>query len=149
DRSPRELVGPIPPAMKKASIEKLAVNAVMAGCRPEYFPVVLAALEAALEDVFQLYSIQTATHTTAPMTIINGPIVNKLGINSSTNVLGQGHRANATIGRALQLILRNVGGDYPGITDMATHGQPGKYTSCIAEAESDSPWKPYHVEAGF
>jgi hypothetical protein len=148
-RNPSDVIGPIPPAMKEASIEKLAINAVMAGCRPEYFPVVLAALEAALEDAFQLYSIQTATNTTAPMTIVNGPIVKQLGINSGTNALGQSNRANATIGRALQLILRNVGGDYPGVTDMATHGQPGKYTSCIAEAEENSPWEPYHVEVGF
>jgi hypothetical protein len=121
----------------------------MAGCKPAYFPVVLAALEAALENKFQLYAIQTATNTTAPMIIVNGPIVDELGINARSNVLGQGNRANASIGRALQLILRNVGGDYPGVTDMSTHGQAGKFTTCIAEAEADSPWDPLHVEAGF
>ena len=149
DRKHTDTIGPIPPGMKTASLEKLAVNAVMAGCKPEYFPVVLAALETALTDPFALYSIQTATNTTAPLVIVNGPITRALGLNSGCNLMGQGNRANATIGRALQLILRNVGGDYPGLTDMSTHGQAGKYTSCVAEAELESPWDPLHVEAGF
>ncbi|MGV6875628.1 UGSC family (seleno)protein [Pseudochelatococcus sp. B33] len=149
DRDPAAAIGPIPPGMKMGTIEKIAINAVMAGCKPTYFPVVLAALETALEDAFQLYSIQTATNTTTPLIIVNGPAVSAIGMNAGANVMGQGNRANATIGRALQLVLRNVGGDYPGLTDMSTHGQAGKFTACIAEAEADSPWDPLHVERGF
>lgn len=149
ERDPQELIGPIPPGMRMGSVEKIAINAVMAGCKPEYFPVVLAAVEAAIEDKFQLYSIQTATNTTAPMIIVNGPIAKEIGLNSGHNVMGQGNRANATIGRALQLVLRNIGGDLPGVTDMATHGQAGKFTACIAEAEAENPWTPLHVELGY
>jgi hypothetical protein len=148
-RSASDTVGPIPPRWRVATIEKIAVNAVMAGCRPEYVPVVLAALEAMLDPDFQLFGIQTATNTTTPLIIVNGPIAEKLDINSRGNLFGQGWRANATIGRAVQLILRNIGGDIPGKTDMSTHGQPGKFSFCMAEAEQDSPWAPYHVEAGF
>jgi hypothetical protein len=148
-RDAGETVGPIPPRWRMATIEKIAINAVLAGCRPEYFPVVLAAIEALLGHDAQLYGIQTATNTTAPLIIVNGPIVGELGLNARGNVFGQGCRANATIGRAVQLAFRNIGGDVAGETDMATHGQAGKFTSCIAEAESDSPWTPFHVDAGF
>lgn len=148
-RDPGEAIGPIPPRMRTASLEKIAVNAVMAGCRAEYFPVVVAALEASLDDNCRLYGIQTATNNGTPLIIVNGPVVRELGLNAAGNVFGQGWRANATIGRALQLILRNLGGDIPGDTDMSTQGQPGKFTSCIAENESESPWQPFHVERGF
>ncbi len=149
DRDPQETVGPIPPRTRIATIEKLAINAVMAGCKPAYFPVVLAALDAVLDENIRLYGIQTATNTGSALIIVNGPIVKQLGMNAAGNVFGQGNRANATIGRALQLILRNVGGDLPGETDMATHGHSGKYTFCIAENEDESPWDPLHVERGF
>jgi hypothetical protein len=122
---------------------------VLAGCRPEYFPVVLAAIDALLDNDCQLYGIQTATNTTAPLLIVNGPIAKEIDINARGNVFGQGARANATIGRAVQLVFRNIGGDIAGETDMATHGQAGKFTACIAEAEDDSPWTPFHVDAGF
>jgi hypothetical protein len=148
-RDAKEEIGPIPPRWRKATIEKIAINAVMAGCKPDYFPVVLAAIEALLDNDSQLYGIQTATNTTAPLLIVNGPVVDALGINARGNVFGQGVRANATIGRAVQLVLRNIGGDIAGETDMATHGQAGKFSSCVAEAEADSPWTPFHVEAGF
>ena len=148
-RAAAETIGPIPPRMRIATLEKLAVNAVMAGCRPVYFPVVLAALDAVLDENIRLYGIQTATNTSSALLIVNGPIVKELGLNARGNVFGQGNRANATIGRALQLILRNVGGDLPGETDMATHGHAGKYTFCIAENEDESPWEPLHVERGF
>jgi hypothetical protein len=148
-RGASDRIGPIPPRWRQASIEKIAVNAVLAGCRPEYFPVLLAALEAALDDDCQLYGIQTATNTTAPLLIVNGPIVNQLDLNARGNLFGQGNRANATIGRALQLVFRNIGGDIPGETDMSTHGQAGKFGACIAEAEADSPWSPFHVALGF
>ena len=148
-RDAKEQIGPIPPCWRNATIEKIAINAVMAGCKPDYFPVVLAAIDALLDNDCQLYGIQTATNTTAPLLIVNGPIVDKLDINARGNVFGQGARANATIGRAVQLVLRNIGGDIAGETDMATHGQAGKFSSCIAEAEADSPWSPLHVDAGF
>jgi hypothetical protein len=148
-RGADELMGPIPPRWRRATVEKIAVNAVLAGCRPEYFPVVLAAVEALLADDCQLYGIQTATNTTAPLIIVNGPIADELDLNARGNVFGQGARANATIGRAVQLVFRNIGGDIAGETDMATHGQAGKFTACIAEAEADSPWTPFHVDAGF
>jgi hypothetical protein len=148
-RDPGELIGPLPPAMRSASIEMIARNAVLAGCRPDYFPVVLAAVEALLDEDAQLYGIQTATNTTTPLIIVNGPIAAELDINARGNCFGQGWRANATIGRAVQLVFRNLGGDMPGETDMATHGQAGKFGLCIAEAEGDSPWAPFHVEAGF
>jgi len=144
-----DMIGPIPPRWRKASIEKIAVNSVMAGCRPEYFPVVLAAIDALLDPDCQLYGIQTATNTTTPLMFVNGPIAEELEINSGGNLFGAGRRANATIGRAVQLVLRNIGGDVAGETDMATHGQPGKFTFCIAEAERNSPWQPFHVDAGF
>jgi hypothetical protein len=148
-RDAGETIGPIPPRWRMATIEKIAINAVMAGCRPEYFPVVLAAVAALLDDDCQLYGIQTATNTTAPLLIVNGPIVAELDLNARGNLFGQGWRANATIGRAVQLVFRNIGGDVAGETDMSTHGQSGKFTSCIAEAEQDSPWAPFHVDAGF
>src|SRR5262249_47222647 len=143
------VVGPIPPRWRNATIEKIAINAVMAGCRPEYFPVVLAAIDALLDPACQLYGIQTATNTTAPLLIVNGPVAEELDINSGGNLFGGGWRANATIGRAGQLTLRNIGGDVARETDMATHGQPGKFTCCIAEAERNSPWTPFHVDAGL
>jgi hypothetical protein len=148
-RDPAEAIGPLPPRWRMATIEKIAINAVLAGCRPEYFPVVVAAVEALLDKDCQLYGIQTATNTTAPLIIVNGPIVDELDLNAHGNVFGQGRRANATIGRAVQLVFRNIGGDIAGETDMSTHGQAGKFTSCIAEAEPDSPWTPFHVDAGF
>jgi hypothetical protein len=148
-RSGEETIGLIPPRMRLATVEKVAINAVMAGCRPEYFPVVLAAIDAMLDDQCRLYGIRTATNNGTPLIIINGPIARTLDINAGGNVFGQGWRANATIGRALQLVLRNVGGDMPGETDMSTQGQPGKFTFCIAENEIESPWIPFHVEHGY
>jgi hypothetical protein len=148
-RDPQEKIGPIPPRMRVATLEKIAINTVMAGCRPEYFPVVVAALEAVLDENCRLYGIQTATNNGTPLIIVNGPVVQQLGLNARGNVFGQGWRANSTIGRALQLILRNIGGDMPGDTDMSTQGQSGKFTFCIAENEKESPWQPLHVERGF
>ena len=149
DRDPQETIGPVPPRMRQASLEKLAINTILAGCRPEYFPVVLAALEAVLDEDCRLYGLQTATNTSSPLLIINGPIIERLGFNAKGNVFGQGWRANASVGRALQLILRNIGGDMPGETDMSTAGHAGKFTFCIAENEAANPWEPLHVERGF
>jgi hypothetical protein len=148
-RSPDELVGIIPPNQENCTVEKAAINAVLAGCKPEYLPVVLAAVEAACMDEFCLHGLLATTYFSGPLVIVNGPIIRSIGMNSGVNALGQGNRANATIGRALQLIVRNVGGGRPGEVDRATLGNPGKYTFCFAEDESGSPWESLAVEQGF
>ena len=142
-------LGPMPPRQGDATIEALAVNAVMAGCRPACFPVVVTAIEAALEPRFNLYAVQATTHPCSPLVIVNGPIVGELGINARYGAFGPGFRANATIGRAVRLILHNVGGGVPGVLDRSTQGQPSKFSFCVAENESESPWEPLHVERGF
>ncbi len=148
-RDPAEVVATIPPDLVECSVEKVAVNAVMAGCRPEYLPVVLAAVEASCTDTFNMHGLLCTTWFSGPLIVVNGPVAAAIGMNSGVNALGQGNRANATIGRALQLVVRNVGGGRPGEVDRATLGQPGKYTFCFAEREADSPWEPLHVERGF
>jgi len=148
-RSPSEIIGIIPPDNVPCTIEKVAINAVMAGCKPEYFPVVLAAVEAACLDEFCMHGVLATTYFSAPIVIVNGPIAEKIGMNSAHNVLGQGNRANSTIGRALQLVIRNVGGGRPGGVDRATLGQPGKVGFCFAEREHDSYWESLAVERGF
>lgn len=148
-RSRESEIGPVPPRQRKASLRKIAANAVMAGCRPEYFPVVLAALDAVLDPAAGLYSSQTATNTSGPLFWVNGPIVERLGMAHSYNCLGPDARANATIGRAVRLVLRNIGGELPGITDVATHGSASKFTYMFAESDADSPWAPWHVAQGY
>lgn len=149
DRGPEEVVGVIPPRYGDATIETIATNAVMAGCRPEYMPVLVTAIEAMTEDEFNLYGVNATTHPVAPMLLVNGPIVDELNINYGYNVFGQGWRANSTIGRAIRLLLVNVGGGRPGDMDRATHGHPGKFSYCLAENERKTPWDPYHVARGF
>lgn len=139
-------LGAMPPLNGRAVIEKLAANAVMAGCLPEYFPLVVAATKGVLLPGFNLDGVQTTTGNVAPMIIVNGPCRHRLKINSGANVLGQGWRANATIGRALRLIMANIGGATPGQFDKSTVGQPAKYTFCFGENEEASPWEPLHVE---
>jgi hypothetical protein len=148
-RAPDEIVARIAPAFGVATVEHVAINAVIAGCDPAYLPVLIAATEAVAAPEFNLQSIQATTHPVAVWLIVNGPIVNRLGINAGANCLGQGAHANATLGRALRLILQNIGGALPGEMDRATHGQPGKYTFCCAENEDLNPWEPLHVERGF
>lgn len=148
-RKPQDSLGSVPPSGGQATVEKVSINAVMAGCLPEYMPVIVATVEAMLESQFNLQVIQATTHPVTPLIIVNGPIRNQLKINSGHNVFGQGHRANATIGRAIRLVLVNVGGALPGERDLATHGQPGKFSFCIAENQEKSPWEPLHVERGF
>lgn len=148
-RAPDEVIGLIPPNLAPCSIEKAAINAVMAGCKPEYLPVVLTALEAALEPVFTMHGVLCTTCSAGPIIVVNGPITRNIGMNWGVNVLGQGNRANATIGRALQLIIRNVGGGRPGEIDRATFGSPAKYTFCFAEDESDPEWEPLSVARGI
>ncbi len=136
-------LGPMPPLWRAATLEALAVNAVMAGCRPEYFPIVVAAVEAMLDPAFNLYGVQATTHPVAPLCIVHGPRGRALGVHGGSGCFGPGFRANATIGRALRLILMNVGGGWPGRHDMATQGSPAKFAYCIAENEDASPWGPW------
>ncbi len=148
-RSPAEIVGIIPPDNAPCTVEKVAINAVLAGCKPEYLPVVLAAVEAACLDAFCMHGVLATTYFAGPILIVNGPIRERIGLNAGGNALGQGNRANATIGRALQLVIRNVGGGKPGGVDRAALGQPGKIGFCIAEREADSYWESLAVERGF
>ncbi|HEX3176893.1 MAG TPA: hypothetical protein VHZ49_09460 [Methylomirabilota bacterium] len=149
ERDPHEIIGTLPPRQGEATVEKIAVNAVMAGCRPEYFPVILAGIEALADPLFNLDSVQATTHPVAPLLVVNGPIAREIGLNAGYNAFGQGVRANITIGRAVRLVLMNVGGGLPGSGDRATQGSPAKIAYCVAENEADSPWEPLHVEAGL
>ena len=144
-----EVVTTLPPAFEAATWRDIAINAVMAGCLPAYLPVVGAAVAALAASEFNLIGIATTTGSATPIVIVNGPVVTQLGMNAEGNALGPGNRANATIGRALSLTLRNIGGAKPGELDMATLGQPAKYTCCFAENEAANPWAPLHVERGF
>ncbi len=148
-RDPSEVVAVVPPDLVECTVEKVAINAVLAGARPDYLPVVLTAVEAACTDEFNIHGLLATTWFSGPVVVVNGPITRAIGMNSGINALGQGNRANATIGRALQLVVRNVGGGRPGEVDRATLGQPGKYTFCFAERETDSPWEPLHVTRGL
>jgi hypothetical protein len=137
------------PGFGVATVERIAINAVMAGCDPEYLPVLIAATRAVAEPQFNLQGIEATTNPVAVWLVLNGPIVDKLGINATYNCLGQGNWANATLGRAMRLILQNIGGALPGDMDRATQGQPAKYTFCCGENAAQSPWEPLHVERGF
>lgn len=139
----------ITPRQLIPTLHSLAANAVMAGCRPAYFPAVLAALRGVLVADYNLHGTLATTHSCAPMVMVNGPLRQQLNINCGTNCFGQGWRANAAIGRALQLILNNVGGAKPAVMDRSTFGSPAKYTFCFGENEEESPFAPYHVRQGF
>jgi hypothetical protein len=139
-RAPDEIVAVVPPDLVECTVEKVAVNAVMAGCKPEHLPVVLAALEGACTSEFNIHGLLATTWFSGPLLIVDGPITKRIGMNSGVNAMGQGNRANATIGRALQLTIRNVGGGKPGGVDRATLGWPGKYTFCFAENDDTNPW---------
>jgi len=144
------VLGELGPAMGIATVEKVAVAAVMAGCKPDYMPLVIAAVKAAADPAFDLSELQATTHCTAPLIIVNGPARHDCGpVASGYGALGPGHRANASIGRALRLCLINIGGGRPGVSDMAIHGHPGKFSYCLAEAEEESPFPPLHVSLGF
>ncbi len=148
-RDPNEVIGTVPPRNGIATIEKIAINCTMAGCKPEYVPIVIAALEAMLEERFNLNGVQTTAHTCAPLCIVSGPAVHELGFNTKEGAMGHGCRASATIGRALRLILWNVGGGYPGEPCKTTLGHPGYFSFCVAEDPDTNPWEPLHVERGF
>ena len=147
-RDPKEVVGLCPPNLAPLTVEKVAINAVMAGCKPEYLPVVLAAVEAALDPAFSMHGVLATTMFVGPVLVVNGPVRRQIGMNGKGNALGQGNRANATIGRALQLVIRNVGGGKPQEVDRATLGNPGKYTYCFAEDEEGSSWEPLASDYG-
>jgi hypothetical protein len=148
-RAADEVVATVPPTLIEATVEKVAINAVMAGCKPEYLPVVLAAVEAACTDSFNMHGLLATTMPVGPVLFVNGPIRHAIGMNSGMNVLGQGNRANSTIGRALQLVIRNLGGGRPGEIDRAAHGSPAKVGLCFAEDEEGSPWTSYAADLGF
>jgi hypothetical protein len=145
----QETVATLAPAMGAATLEKIAVCAAMAGCRPEYFPVVVAAVRAAAVPRYGLRMLNTTTNPVAPLILVNGPIRDTIGLNYRDGVLGPGFRANATIGRAVSLVMSNIAGRVPGSISKSTHGQPGRFTFCLAEYEEANPWEPYHVEQGF
>lgn len=144
-----EEIAMLPPGFEIATARDIALCAVMAGCKPEYLPVLVAAVDALSDMSFNLVGIATTTGSAAPIYIVNGPIVDRIGLNAKNNALGSGHRANATVGRAMTLILQNIGGAIPGEVDMATLGQPAKYACCFAENVAESPWSPLHVDRGF
>lgn len=148
-RDPQEVVGVMPPNMGDVTVEKAAINAVMAGCRPEYLPVILTALEALLTEEYNIHGVMATTMGASPVLVVNGPIRERIGMNMKLGALGQGNRANATIGRALRLAVRNIGGARPGGTERSTLGNPMKFTMCFAEHEERNPWEPLHVERGF
>lgn len=148
-RGAQEVVAVAPPNMAPVTVEKVAINAVMAGCRPEYFPVVLAAVEAVCTDEFNIHGVNATTMGASPVLVINGPIRSRIGMNMKLGALGPDNRANATIGRAVRLVIRNVGGAKPGGVDRSTLSNPMKFTMCFAEWEERSCWEPLHVERGF
>ena len=149
DRALDQPVCKIPPRFGAATPIRIAANAVMAGCKPEYFPLVLLALEALAEEQYNLYGTQATTHPCTPMLIFNGPAAQEVEMNAGQNVMGNYFRANAAIGRAVRLALVNIGAAIPGIGDMATAGTPAKFSFCVAENEARSPWAPLQVELGF
>ena len=133
----------------RITADKVAINAVMAGCLPEYAPVVVAAMRGLFEPEFNASALAETAGASAAMVVVNGPIRTSIDLNSGWNLLGPGRRANATIGRALRLVLMNVCREIPGVTDKSTFGHSGRYTMCFGENEEASPWSPYHVEMGF
>jgi hypothetical protein len=149
NRDPGEVVLAMPHLDRECTVRTAAINAAMAGCRPEYFPVVLAAWSAFEQEGYVPRAIWQSTTGTAPMLLVNGPIRNRIGLNSQGNVFGSGFRANATVGRAIRLTAINAFGLRPHELDQATQGNPAKYTACIAENEEQSPWPPFHVEHGL
>jgi len=148
-RDAQEIVGVMAPNLGEVTIEKIAINAVMAGCKPQYMPVVIAAVEAISTDDFNVHGVMATTMGASPVIVVNGPIRHQIGMNMGMGALGQGNRANATIGRAVRLVIRNVGGAKPGETERSVLGNPMKFTMCFAEWEERNPWQPLHVERGF
>ncbi|MCS6800948.1 MAG: hypothetical protein RMM58_03920 [Chloroflexota bacterium] len=146
-RPPDEVVAVLPPSGAEATLEKIAANAVMAGCLPAYFPVVVAAVRAAADPAFSLESVLTTVHSQWPLVLVNGPVIEQLGFTTGANALAGGARANATVGRAVSLVMRNIAGAREGGLNPKTLAHPGRYSFCLAEAHS--AWTPHHVERGY
>ena len=148
-RDPAEVLGDVPPSLNTATVESVALHAVMAGCKPEYLPVVLGAMETMLVERFNLVGIQATMFTGGPLLILNGPYAREIGVHGGSGCFGPGFRANATIGRAIRLIMMNLGGGLPGVSDMSTFGSPSKFTYCVRENEEQSPWEPLPGDFGY
>ena len=148
-REPQESIAVVPPRKGRATVEVIAINAVMAGCRPEYMPALIAAVEALIDPSFPLELIQVTTNPMTPLLLFNGPIRDQLDINYGAGCLGPGWRANATIGRAIRLVLLNAGGALPGIYSKSSFASPLRYTFVLGENEEENPWTPFHVDQGF
>lgn len=148
-RAPDEVIGPIPPAMEIATVESVAVHALMAGCKPEYLPVVIAATEMMLRDEFNVNGVQGTMHGVAPMMIVNGPYAEEIGIHGGNGCMGPGFRSNAAIGRAIRLVLMNLGAGIPGVSSMTIFGMPSRYTYCLTENMEDHPWDSLAVSKGY
>jgi len=148
-RAADDVVGILPPRKGRATVEVIAINAVMAGCRPEYMPVIVAAMEGLTDPGFSLELMQVTTNPMCPLLIVNGPVRRQLDINSGIGCLGPGWRANATIGRAVRLILNNAGGALPGVYSKSTFSSPLRYSYVCGENEEDNPWTPLHVDRGY
>jgi thiol-disulfide isomerase/thioredoxin len=148
-RDPQEVLAIMPPNMGEVTVEKAAINAVMAGCKPEYMPVINTIVQAICTDEYNIHGVMATTMGASPVIVVNGPIRHQLDMNMKLGALGQGSRANATIGRAVRLLIRNMGGAKPGGTERSTLGNPMKFTMCFAEWEERNPWSPLHVERGF
>ncbi|MGH8621283.1 MAG: UGSC family (seleno)protein, partial [Burkholderiales bacterium] len=148
-RAAEELIGLLPPRKGRATVEAIAVNTVMAGCRPEYMPVIIAAVEGMLDPNYPLEFMQVTTNPMTPFLLVNGPVRKRLDINCGTGCLGPGWRANATIGRAIRLIMNNIGGALPGVYSKVSFGSPLRYSYICGENEEENPWTPFHVDRGF
>jgi len=148
-RDPEEIIGQIPPCYGEATVEKIAANAVMAGCAPEMMRVLIPLVRALCDERLNLHGVQATTHFAAPLIVVNGPVRNELGFHGGRNAFSNIRRANSTVGRAAQLLLLNVGGGRPDGIDMSALGNPGKFSYCIAENEEQSPWEPLHVDRGL
>lgn len=148
-RNRNEVIGELDPLKGVATVEKIAANAIMAGCEPQHLPVVLAAVEAIVEPEFNLRGVQTTDENVAPLLIVSGPGTEALELNDSFGALGPGWRANASIGRAVRFVMNNIGGGWPGAVSFAGLGHPGRYTLCFAENQAENPWDPVHVDYGF
>jgi hypothetical protein len=148
-RDAADLIALVPPNYGRATVERIAINAVMAGCRPEFLPVVIAGVEALCDEAFNFHGVSATTNFAAPLLVLNGPIRHALDVNCGAGAFGPGWRANATIGRAVSLVALNVGGARPGVVSLSTLSHPGKYTYCIGENEEASPWPSLALEHGF
>lgn len=148
-RDPDEVIAVLPPNRGQATVEQVVVNAVMAGCTPAMLPVVVAAVDALTDPAFELAAVQVTTNAAAPLVIVSGPVVDALGFNAAEGSFAGGARANAAVGRAVRLVMRNIGGAVPGTTCKVTHGHPGWYSYCVAERQDTSPWTSFHVDRGF